>query len=428
MSAYHTIAILLTLAALAAYINLRWIRLPTTIGLMAISLAMSAALLALGEMGLVPLRTFAAFVSSIDFGDVLLHGMLGFLLFAGALHVHVEDLRLAKYPVGILSTIGVALSTFVTGTLFFYATKLLGLPLTYLEALLFGALIAPTDPIAVLGIVKKVGAPKKLETKIAGESLFNDGVGVVVFLTLLGVYMQPASLSAAGVVKLFVQEAIGGAALGFIFAWAAYVMLKTVDAYQVEVLITLALVTGTYALAEALHLSAPIAIVVAGLFIGNRGRIKAMSDETRQRLDVFWELIDEILNAVLFFLIGLELIVIALQPSYFVIGLLAIVASLAGRAAGVGMTITTLRFKQWLPPGTIRILTWSGLRGGISIALALALPPSAARDILVAATYVVVVFSILVQGLTVGRLVAHFLAAQGAAPDDADAAPAGETA
>jgi len=428
MSAYHTIAILLTLAALAAYVNIRWIRLPATIGLMAISLLISVALVILGEAGLIPLRSFAQFVSSIDFGDVLLHGMLGFLLFAGALHVHAEDLRLAKYPVGILSTVGVVLSTFVTGTLFFYATGLLGLPLTYLEALLFGALIAPTDPIAVLGIVKQVGAPKQLETKIAGESLFNDGVGVVVFLTLLEVHGRPESLSAVGVAKLFVQEAIGGAALGFALAWVAYVMLKTVDAYQVEVLITLALVTGTYALAEMLHLSAPIAVVVAGLFIGNRARIQAMSEETRLRLDVFWELIDEILNAVLFFLIGLELIVIALQPSYFVIGLLATVASLVGRAAGVGLTITTLRLRQWLPPGTIRILTWSGLRGGISIALALALPPSPARDIIVAATYVVVVFSILVQGLTVGRLVAYFVAAQGPTPDDVDAAPAGGTA
>jgi CPA1 family monovalent cation:H+ antiporter len=263
MSAYHTIAILLTLAALAAYVNIRWIRLPATIGLMAISLLISVALVILGEAGLIPLRSFAQFVSSIDFGDVLLHGMLGFLLFAGALHVHAEDLRLAKYPVGILSTVGVVLSTFVTGTLFFYATGLLGLPLTYLEALLFGALIAPTDPIAVLGIVKQVGAPKQLETKIAGESLFNDGVGVVVFLTLLEVHGRPESLSAVGVAKLFVQEAIGGAALGFALAWVAYVMLKTVDAYQVEVLITLALVTGTYALAEMLHLSAPIAVVVA---------------------------------------------------------------------------------------------------------------------------------------------------------------------
>jgi monovalent cation:H+ antiporter, CPA1 family len=404
MTLFQTSALLLSLSALAAFINTRWVKLPPTIGLMAIALVGSMALLALGELGLVPLRTFATFVSGIDFGDILLHGMLSFLLFAGALHVDFGDLRRERLPVAILSTLGVVIATFVTGVLFWWGAELIGLPVSFLTALLFGALISPTDPIAVLGIIKKVGAPKRLETKIAGESLFNDGIGVVVFLTILGVATGHEQASPTGVGLLLLKEAVGGAIIGLSLGLAVYVMLKSVDAYQVEILLTLALVTGGYALAEALHVSAPITMVVSGLFIGNRGREFAMSDQTRERLDAFWELIDEILNAVLFMLIGLELIVIALHPSYFLAGIIAIVVSLIGRIISVGLPIWIMRFRRKFMRGTIRILTWGGLRGGISIALALSLPPGSERDVIIAATYLVVVFSVLVQGLTFGRV------------------------
>ncbi len=404
MTLFQTSALLLSLSALAAFINTRWVKLPPTIGLMAIALVGSIALLALGELGLVPLRTFATFVSGIDFGDILLHGMLSFLLFAGALHVDFGDLRRERLPVAILSTLGVVIATFVTGVLFWWGAGLIGLPVSFLTALLFGALISPTDPIAVLGIIKKVGAPKRLETKIAGESLFNDGIGVVVFLTILGVATGHEQASPTGVGLLLLKEAVGGAIIGLSLGLAVYVMLKSVDAYQVEILLTLALVTGGYALAEALHVSAPITMVVSGLFIGNRGREFAMSDQTRERLDAFWELIDEILNAVLFMLIGLELIVIALHPSYFLAGIIAIVVSLIGRIISVGLPIWIMRFRRKFMRGTIRILTWGGLRGGISIALALSLPPGSERDVIIAATYLVVVFSVLVQGLTFGRV------------------------
>lgn len=412
MTLFQTSALLITLAALAAFINVRWVKLPQTIGLMAIALVGSMILLLLGELGLVPLRTFATFISRVDFSEVLLHGMLSFLLFAGALHVNFNDLRRERLPVAALSTIGVVIATFVTGTLFWWGAGLIGLEISYLTALLFGALISPTDPIAVLGIIKKVGAPKRLETQIAGESLFNDGIGVVVFLTILGVAEGPGRAGISDIGLLLLKEAFGGALVGLALGWLAYLMLKAVDAYQVEILLTLALVTGGYALAEAMHVSAPITMVVAGLVIGNRGRDFAMSDKTRERLDAFWELIDEILNAVLFMLIGLELIVVALRPAYFVAGLIAIVVALVGRIISVGLPIGVMRLRQPFMRGTIRILTWGGLRGGISIALALSLPPSPDRDVVIAATYLVVVFSILVQGLTFGRVMRRLTANQ----------------
>lgn len=412
MTLFQTLALLISLAALAAFINVRWIKLPQTIGLMAIALVGSMILLLLGELGIVPVRTVATFISRVDFGEILLHGLLSFLLFAGALHVNFNDLRRERLPVAVLSTIGVVIATFVTGTLFWWCTGLIGLDISYLTALLFGALISPTDPIAVLGIIKKVGAPKRLETQIAGESLFNDGIGVVVFLTILGVAEGPGRTGISDIGLLLLKEAFGGALMGLALGWIAYLMLKTVDAYQVEILLTLALVTGGYALAEAIHVSAPITMVVAGLVIGNRGRDFAMSDKTRERLDAFWELIDEMLNAVLFMLIGLELIVVALRPAYFVAGLIAIVVALVGRIISVGLPIGVMRLRQPFMRGTIRILTWGGLRGGISIALALSLPPSPDRDAIIAATYVVVVFSILVQGLTFGRVMRRLTANQ----------------
>lgn len=412
MTLFQTSALLISLAALAAFINIRWVKLPQTIGLMAIALVASMILLLLGELGIVPVRLVATFISRVDFGEILLHGLLSFLLFAGALHVDFNELRRERLPIAVLSTLGVVIATFVTGTLFWWGAGVIGLEISYITALLFGALISPTDPIAVLGIIKKVGAPKRLETKIAGESLFNDGIGVVVFLTILGVAAGQSRATPSAIGFLLMKEALGGALMGLALGWLVYLMLKSVDAYQVEILLTLALVTGGYALAEALHVSAPLTMVVAGLFIGNRGRDFAMSDQTRERLDAFWELIDEILNAVLFMLIGLELIVVALRPAYFAAGLIAIAVSLVGRIISVGLPIGVMRLRQPFMRGTIRILTWGGLRGGISIALALSLPPSPERDVVIAATYMVVVFSVLAQGLTFGRVMRRLTANQ----------------
>lgn len=405
MTIFQTVSILLILAATASYINHRFIRLPETIGLMAISLLTSLLAVVSGKLGIIQLHELALFINSIDFGAVLLHGMLAFLLFAGAMHIDLGDLRAASLPVAILSTLGVVIATLVTGSLFWWGLGWLGIEVPFIHGLLFGALISPTDPIAVLGIIKKVGAPKVLETKIAGESLFNDGVGVVVFLTILEFLGDPGQPTFISVSTLLLKEAIGGVVLGFVIGYVGYRLLCSVDAYAVEVLITLALASGGYVLAEMLHFSAPIAIVVAGLLIGNQGRALAMSEQTRQYLDNFWELIDETLNAILFVLIGLEIIVITLYWSYLIAGILAIVVSLLGRYLSVSLPVVLMKRKQEFLPGTIRALTWGGLRGGISIALALSLPNGTERELIIAATYCVVVFSVLVQGLTFGKLV-----------------------
>lgn len=405
MSVLQIAALLLSLAAIFSYINHRYIRLPTTIGLMLIALLVSMALLGMDMLGLdFPAEWARHVLDGVDFNQTLLHGMLSFLLFAGALHVNLDDLAQQKWVIGILASFGVLTSTFIIGGLTWWLTALLGMNIDLIYCLLFGALISPTDPIAVLGILKSAGAPKTLETKIAGESLFNDGVGVVVFLALLGV-ASSGEVSAVAVVKLFILEAVGGALFGLFIGWFAYRMLATVDNYQVEILITLALVMGGYALAGALHLSGPIAIVVAGLLIGNHGRVMAMSDKTREHLDTFWELVDEILNAVLFVLIGLEILALSFQQSYFVLALLLIPAVLLARLISVGLPVTLMKRFRAFSPHAVKILAWGGLRGGISVALALSLPTGPERDAILAVTYIVVVFSILVQGLSVGHLI-----------------------
>ena len=412
MNIFHTIGLLITLAALAAYVNHKVFRLPPTIGLMTISLATSLGFVLLGLLGFAPVKDVADFVSSLHFSEVLLHGMLAFLLFAGALHVDLESLRDVKFPVAAFATIGLLVATFVTGWLFWQAVSWIGFEIPFVAALLFGALMAPTDPIAVMGILKKVGAPRSLEIKITGESLFNDGVAVVVFMTILAVATGRSSPDPGDIALLFLKEAAGGIVVGLILGWIVYRMLRSVDAYQVEVLLTLALVSGGYALAEVLHVSAPIAMVAAGLLIGNHGRAFAMSDRTRDHLDTFWELIDEFLNAILFMLIGMEIIVLALEFSLVLAGLLAIVCVLVGRFVSVGLTVRVMALRRQFSPGVVRVLTWGGLRGGISIALALSLPASAERDLILTATYIVVIFSVLVQGLTVGSLIKNVTAAR----------------
>jgi len=407
MSQFELIAILITLAALFSYLNERYLGLPSAIGLMLFALVMSLALIALGKFGFGMEEQARSLLGSIDFSKTLLHGMLSFLLFAGALHVNLEDLMQQKWFIISLATAGVVISTSIVGGLAWMVLQLLGLGIPFIYCLLFGALISPTDPIAVLGILKSAGAPKKLETQITGESLFNDGVGVVVFIVLLRIAEGTHEVGISEVALLFAEEALGGALFGLATGFLAYWMLKSVDNYPVEMLITLALVTGGYALAEALHLSAPIAIVVAGLLIGNHGRDLAMSDKTVEHLDTFWELLDELLNAVLFVLIGMEVLILQFTPGYLLAGVLAILIVLFARMVSVAIPVGLLRLWREFSPGVVKILTWGGLRGGISVALALSLPPGPERDVILTITYIVVVFSILVQGLTISRLFAH---------------------
>ncbi|WP_133372149.1 cation:proton antiporter, partial [Sulfurirhabdus autotrophica] len=404
MTLFQIIAVLISMAAIASYLNHRFLRLPSTIGLMVIALLMSLCFVALGKLGLVELSHAAAFIRSIDFSEALLHGMLAFLLFAGALHVDLSDLASQKLPVAVLSTVGVVIATFITGALFWLGIHALGIDLPFIYALLFGALISPTDPIAVLGILKSAGAPKSLEIKITGESLFNDGIGVVIFLTILGIVVSGHEPDFSHIALFLLEEAVGGIGLGLSLGWIVYRLLRSVDNYQVEVLLTLALAAGGYSLAEVIHVSAPIAIVVAGLAIGNHGRAFAMSEKTREHLDPFWELLDEILNAVLFVLIGLEVLAVTLDWNTVAAGIMSIVVVLIARFISVSIPVLAMQFKRTFTKGAIKILTWGGLRGGISIALALSLPPSEYRDLILAVTYMVVVFSILVQGLTLGRV------------------------
>lgn len=403
MALIHTLTILICLAALFSYVNHRLLKLPMTIGLMAVALAFSLILLVLGKLGLGIEAEAQRFMMGIDFNEALMHGMLGFLLFAGALHVKLDELLDLKWVVGTLAVAGTILSSVVIGLLGYVLFDWVGLPLPFLYCLLFGALISPTDPIAVMGVLRQARLPKALEMKIVGESLFNDGVGVVLFLVVLNL-LPKDTVHVTDVLVLFAEEALGGAALGVALGYLAYRMLRSVDNYQVEILITLALVMGSFGLADLLHTSGPIAVVVAGLVIGNYGRQWAMSETTREHLDNFWELLDELLNAVLFVLIGLEVLVLSFKQPYLLAGLVAIPMALAARWLSVVLQIRLFSFIREFTARTVTILTWGGLRGGISVALALSLPPSSSRDALVTITYAVVVFSILVQGLTINRV------------------------
>jgi len=401
----------LGLAAMFGYLNHRFLRLPRTIGLVLI--AMTASLGALAIDAAVPgwgvgpgLR---AALIEIDFTAALMHGMLGFLLFAGALHVDLAQLAKRRWPIAAMATGGLLLSTALIGGGIWLAFDLvdLGLPLIY--CLLFGALISPTDPVAVLGILKTAKVPASLEAKIAGESLFNDGVGVVVFVILLAMATSDgdgASMDVLAIATLFLREAVGGAVLGLAAGAIAFWALRSIDEYNLEVIITLALVTVTYEVAHLLHTSGPIAVVVAGLLIGNHGTRLAMSETTRSHLTNFWTLIDEILNAVLFLLIGLEVVVISTVPGLMWVALIAIPLVLGARFVAVAIPIGLLGLWRDFTKGAIPVLTWGGLRGGISVALALSLPAGTEKDAIVTVCYAVVVFSILVQGLTIGHLVA----------------------
>lgn len=401
-------ALFITITALFAWFNYRFVRLPATIGVMVIALLASLGLIALDHLGFTYVTDMAEqWLGSINFNALLMDGMLSFLLFAGALHVDIDKLKRYRWSIGFLASVGVVVSTLAIGSAAWWLFATFHIEVPYLYCLVFGALISPTDPIAVLGIMQSAGAPEDMEIKIVGESLFNDGVAVVVFTLLVGAVTAGEQLTPMHSLTLFAEEAGGGLLLGLAMGYIAYRMMKSIDQYQVEVLVSLALVLGGYALATWLEVSGPIAMVVAGLFIGNRGREHAMSDNTRRYVDGFWELIDETLNAVLFVLIGLELLLIPFEWSYLMVAAPLIVTILTVRLVTIGLPMMAMRHWVDYRRGTTRVLTWGGLRGGISVALALGLPDSEYREPIVMITYIIVLFSILVQGLTIGKLVGH---------------------
>ena len=406
MELFATVAALLGITALLAYLNERLIGLPTTIGVMLIALAISVVVLVLGSLGVLSIADRAReLVAAAALEQTLLGGMLSFLLFAGALHVDLGDLLDRWLEVGLFATLGVVVSTAVVALAAYASARLLGLPLGFAYCLVFGAIVAPTDPVAVIGILRRSGVAAGLRALIAGESLFNDGFAVVVFATLAGLAAGSVPLHAGELALFLAEEALGGAALGLALGWVGYLALRSIDSYQIEVLITLALVAGGFALAGLIHVSGPLAVVVIGLFIGNRGRRLGMSEKTREHLDSFWELLDEVFNAVLFVLIGLELLVIDLHPAALAAGAVAIVAVTGSRLLAVGGTMRLMG-----RPGPL-VATWAGLRGGISVALALSLPAGPERELILTMTYVVVIFSIAVQGLTLQPLASRRRAA-----------------
>ena len=402
MTNFQLAATVLSLTAALAYVNAKLLKLPSSVGLMAIALVGSMTLYTLDRFGVDVSHHARALVTELDFSDTLLHGMLGLLLFAGALHLDVAELGADKLAVTTLALGGTLLSTIVIGGAIELALPAIGVAIAPIDAFLFGALISPTDPIAVLGVLKSADAPRELETRIAGESLFNDGIGVVLFTTVLAI-AGGHEVSAGDIGTLFVREALGGAGFGLVTGYLAYRLVRSIDDYTVEVLITLALVIGGYAAAEAIHVSAPLAAIVAGLVIGTRAP-HVMSDRTRMYLDSFWKLVDEMLNAVLFMLIGITILVLPLHRGMLAAALLAVPVVLAARWLSVAIPLTALGRFRARAPHSIKILTWGGLRGGLSIAMALSLPASEARDIILGMTYAVVAWSILVQGMTFGPL------------------------
>ncbi len=418
LSIFELIAALLTATAVFAYINHRVLRLPANIGLLVMGLCASLLLIGV-ELAFPDTPFYGALtdaIRQIDFYDTLMNGMLAFLLFAGALHVDLGALHSRALGVGMLATLSVVISMFIVGAGLWLLGGLLGVPIGFAWALVFGALIAPTDPVAVLSTLKAINVPHALETDMAGESLFNDGVGVVLFTIALELALEPTQEGArlSHLAEMIAVEAGGGGVLGLATGYVAYRALRGIDDYSIEVMISLALVTGTYALATALHMSGPISVVVAGVLIGNRGARRAMSETTKRYVFGFWTLIDDILNAILFLLIGLEVLVVDFSVSLAWVALIAIPLVILARYLSVGSAVLMLRRWQSFTPGTVRVLTWGAVRGGISIALALSLPQAEpARSLILDATYGVVLFSVVVQGLSLAAVVRRVVPSSG---------------
>lgn len=405
MDLFPIFSLLIVLSAFFAYVNFRFLKLPNSIGLMLISLLFSLSIIGVSYVVPSLREDISNLLNSINFSELLLEVMLSFMLFAGAIHIKFKDLKAEKLSIMLFSTLSVIISTFIIGYVSFWLLSLFSLEVTLIQCLLFGALISPTDPIAVLSILKTAGVSKSLETKIAGESLFNDGVAVVVFITILQLAKPNADVSFISIMTVFGQEAIGGIILGAVVGWIGFKLIASINSYNVEVLITLAVVMGGYSLAHYTHVSGPLAMVIAGLITGNQGKSLGMSDITAEYVDKFWELLDEILNAVLFVLIGLELLVLKVNNTILIVAVILIFIVLLTRFISVYIPSTLIRLKEEISIKTIMVLTWGGLRGGISIALALSIPVDLGKDIWVTITYAIVCFSILIQGMTIGKYV-----------------------
>lgn len=412
MELYYTFSVLIVLASFFAYLNLRFLKLPGTIGIMIIAMLVSVGIRLLGDSYFPDTtKEFFELIREFDFNEILMGAMLNFLLFAGALHVNISDLKEQKIPIMIYSTISVVLSAFIISGLLYYIAPLFGVAIPYIFCLLFGTLISPTDPIVVLGVLKQAKVPKRIETKIVGESLFNDGVAVVMFAVVLKMATDPTfDVNFGSVSWLFTKEGVGGLLLGAALGYTASRVIKKVDDYKVSVLITLSIVMGGFLVAKSLHVSSPLAMVVAGLIIGNYGKKVAMSEETKDYLEKFWELIDEILNAILFLFIGFELLLLPDLTEQLIIGFVAIFLVLFARMAYIILPwkfFDVFRFfgiKPGYTKGSLIVMVWGGIRGGVSIALVLSLPNGEFKDLLLEITYIVVLFSILVQGLTIGKV------------------------
>jgi len=404
MTVFELFGVLIGVIAVFGYINHRFIGLPDTIGITAMGLISTMILAVLGAQTPAVVTQAKLFAEQLNFSELVFHGLLGVLLFAGSLHVNVSDLNRHKAPILALSTLGVVISTTVVGFLTHWVSTWMGAPIELAYCLLFGALISPTDPIAVMGVLKTASIGKSLEMKISGESLFNDGTAVVAFLVMLGIATGATSPTAAGLATMLAKEVLGALVLGLVVGYAAFFLIKGVDSYPVEILITVALATGGYALAERVHVSAPLAVVVMGLVIGNHGARSVMSEKTREHLFSFWELLDEVFTLLLFGLIGVKLIALADDPFSWALAFMFVPVVLVARFVSVALPLGTLRLFATVSPHAIKVLTWGGLRGGISIALALSLPEFAGKPQIVAGTYAVVLFSLLVQATTLGRL------------------------
>jgi len=406
MTTYLYLILLISLSSAFAYINQRWIKLPFVIGLFLLSTILSVVIISAGNIFDFPIDALSEQLEKIHIDQIILNVLLGFLLFAGSLHTNWASIKGQLRAISIFALGGVLLSTLIIAGLFFYAASLIGLDINFLYCLLFGALISPTDPIAVLGILTKANVPKRTEITIVGESLFNDGIGVVLFIALLEMVRSGSSIFEPGhFTVLFVQEAVGGIVFGLLFGYILHLLLKSIDHYETEVLLTLAFVMAGFAVFNFIHISGALAMVVMGLMVGNFRLREAMSDTTQEYVTKFWELVDVILNAILFILIALVLLVIEFNWLYIILGLITIAIVLFSRLVIVYLPILIIPRLVNISRQDAPIIWWGGLRGGLSLALALSIPNSETKELILVVTYVVVVFSILVQGLTIGRVV-----------------------